>query len=157
AGILAPAMTPPALITRLNAAEVAALDDPQLRSKLQQAGVTPSPGSAEDFGRYLRAEIARWGKLIREEGIKGEELFHAPFVGTGIAPQGRQRLTSGTIQDWRSRLFQLGVDAPHLSHRPGHDSAGAEHADGKLEQRRNHKGRHGRFSFRYDVLINRSE
>jgi tripartite-type tricarboxylate transporter receptor subunit TctC len=72
AGILAPAMTPPALIARLNVAEVAALNDPQLRSKLQQAGVTPSPGSAEDFGRYLRAEIARWGRLIREKGIKGE-------------------------------------------------------------------------------------
>ena len=72
AGILAPAMTPPALIAKLNAAEVAALNDPQLRSKLQQAGVTPSPGSADDFGRYLRAEIARWGRLIREKGIKGE-------------------------------------------------------------------------------------
>src|SRR5262249_12144923 len=72
AGILAPAMTPPALIAKLNAAEVAALNDPQLCSKLQQAGVTPSPGSADDFGRYLRAEIARWGRLIREKGIKGE-------------------------------------------------------------------------------------
>jgi tripartite-type tricarboxylate transporter receptor subunit TctC len=72
AGILAPAMTPPAVIARLNAAEVAALNDAEVRSKLQQAGVTPSPGSAEDFGRYLRAEIARWGKLIRAKGIKGE-------------------------------------------------------------------------------------
>ena len=72
AGILAPATTPPALIAKLNAAEVAALEDPEVRGKLQQAGVTPSPGSAEDFGRYLREEIARWGRLIREKGIKGE-------------------------------------------------------------------------------------
>jgi tripartite-type tricarboxylate transporter receptor subunit TctC len=72
AGILAPAMTPPAVIARLNAAEVDALNDAEVRSKLQQAGVTPSPGSAEDFGRYLRAEIARWDKLIRAKGIKGE-------------------------------------------------------------------------------------
>jgi tripartite-type tricarboxylate transporter receptor subunit TctC len=72
AGILAPAMTPPAVIARLNAAEVAALNDAEVRRKLQQAGVTPSPGSAEDFGRYLRAEIARWGNLVRAKGIKGE-------------------------------------------------------------------------------------
>jgi tripartite-type tricarboxylate transporter receptor subunit TctC len=72
AGILAPAMTPPAVIAKLSAAEVAALNDAEVRSKLQQAGVTPSPGSAEDFARYLRDEIARWGKLIRAKGIKGE-------------------------------------------------------------------------------------
>jgi tripartite-type tricarboxylate transporter receptor subunit TctC len=34
--------------------------------------VTPSPSSPEEFARYLRDEIARWGKLIREKGIKGE-------------------------------------------------------------------------------------
>jgi tripartite-type tricarboxylate transporter receptor subunit TctC len=56
----------------VNAAFNAALNDPQLRGKLRQAGVTPSPSSAEEFARYLRDEIARWGKLIREKGIKGE-------------------------------------------------------------------------------------
>jgi len=71
-GTLAPALTPPAVIAKLNAAQVAALNDPQLQAKLRQAGVTPSPGSAEDFGRYLRQEMSRWRKLIEEKGIKGE-------------------------------------------------------------------------------------
>jgi tripartite-type tricarboxylate transporter receptor subunit TctC len=72
AGVLAPALAPPAVIAKLNAALVAALNDPEVRGKLRQAGVTPSPGSADEFARYLRQEIARWGKLIREKGIKGE-------------------------------------------------------------------------------------
>jgi tripartite-type tricarboxylate transporter receptor subunit TctC len=72
AGLLAPALTPPAVIAKLNGALNAALNDPDVRGKLTQTGVTPSPGSPEEFARYLREEIARWGKLIREKGIKGE-------------------------------------------------------------------------------------
>ena len=72
AGVLAPARTPPAVIARLNAALVAALDDPDIRGKLKQSGVTPSPSSPAEFGRYLSDEIARYGQLIREKGIKAE-------------------------------------------------------------------------------------
>jgi tripartite-type tricarboxylate transporter receptor subunit TctC len=72
AGILAPARTPPAAVTRLNGAVRAALTDPDIRGKLAQAGVTPSPSSPEEFDRYLKDEIARWGRLIREKGIKGD-------------------------------------------------------------------------------------
>ncbi len=69
AGVLAPAKTPPAVIAKLNTALVAALRDPELRAKFKQSGVTPSPGSPDQFGRYLRDEIARYTKLIREKGI----------------------------------------------------------------------------------------
>ena len=72
AGILAPALTPPAVITKLNAALNAALDDADVRGKLAQAGVMPSPGTPEEFARDLAQEIARWGQLIRAKGIKGE-------------------------------------------------------------------------------------
>ena len=72
AGVLAPARTAPAAIAKLNGALQAALADPDIRAKLSQAGVTPSPSSPEEFGSYLREEIARWGRLIREKGIKGE-------------------------------------------------------------------------------------
>jgi tripartite-type tricarboxylate transporter receptor subunit TctC len=72
AGILAPALTPPAVITKLNAALNAALNDADVRGKLAQAGVTPSPGTPEEFARDLAREIARWGQLIRAKGIKGE-------------------------------------------------------------------------------------
>jgi tripartite-type tricarboxylate transporter receptor subunit TctC len=72
AGILAPAHTPPPAVTRLNAALNAALDDSDIRGKLAQVGVTPSPGTPEGFTRHLQDEIIRWGKLIRDKGIKGE-------------------------------------------------------------------------------------
>jgi tripartite-type tricarboxylate transporter receptor subunit TctC len=72
AGILAPALTPPSEITKLNGALNAALADPEIRSKLQHAGVTPSPSSSAEFATYLQNEITRWGNVIREKGIKGE-------------------------------------------------------------------------------------
>ena len=72
AGILAPALTPPSEITKLNGALNAALADPEIRSKLQYAGVTPSPSSPAEFATYLQNEITRWGNVIREKGIKGE-------------------------------------------------------------------------------------
>jgi tripartite-type tricarboxylate transporter receptor subunit TctC len=60
------------VITKLNAALNAALNDADVRGKLAQAGVTPSPGTPEEFARDLAREIARWGQLIRAKGIKGE-------------------------------------------------------------------------------------
>jgi tripartite-type tricarboxylate transporter receptor subunit TctC len=72
AGVLAPAGTPAPVIAKLNAALVAALNDPELRSRLHNAGVTPAPSTPEQFEKYLREENARWGKVIRDKGIKNE-------------------------------------------------------------------------------------
>jgi len=72
AGVLAPAATPPPVIAKLNAALVAALNDPELRTRLRNAGTTPAPSTPDEFENYLREENARWGKIIREKGIKGE-------------------------------------------------------------------------------------
>jgi tripartite-type tricarboxylate transporter receptor subunit TctC len=72
AGILAPALTPATMIATLNAVLNAALSDPGTRSTLAQTGVIPSPGSPAEFAAYLRDEIARWGKVIRDKGIKAE-------------------------------------------------------------------------------------
>ena len=72
AGVLAPAGTPAPVIAKFNAALVTALNEPDLRSRLHNAGVTPAPSTPEQFEKYLREENARWGKIIREKGIKGE-------------------------------------------------------------------------------------
>jgi tripartite-type tricarboxylate transporter receptor subunit TctC len=72
AGTLAPARTPPAVIARLSAGFTTVLNDPEVRDRLQQAGVTPAPSSPEEFRRYLNEEIARWGRLIREKAIKAD-------------------------------------------------------------------------------------
>ena len=72
AGILAPAGTPAPAIAKLNAALVGALDDPAVRERLHNAGTAPAPSSPDEFSAYLREELARWSKLIKEKGIKPE-------------------------------------------------------------------------------------
>src|SRR5262245_13119129 len=72
AGTLAPAATPPTVIAKLNAAFNGALTNVDVSRKLAQAGVTPSPSTPGEFAHYLAQEIARWSRLIRDKGIKGE-------------------------------------------------------------------------------------
>lgn len=70
--ILAPAGTPQPAIVKFNAALVEALNDPDLRARLKAAGTEPAPSTPEEFEKYLREEIARWGKVIRDKGIKAD-------------------------------------------------------------------------------------
>jgi tripartite-type tricarboxylate transporter receptor subunit TctC len=70
--VLAPAGTPAPIVLKLNAALVGAVNDPDVRTRLRNAGTSPAPSTPEEFDTYLRAEIARWGKVIRDKGITGE-------------------------------------------------------------------------------------
>jgi tripartite-type tricarboxylate transporter receptor subunit TctC len=69
-GLLAPAKTPGAIIAKLNAAVVAALNDAGVRAKLIQSGALPSPTTPAEFGQLLKDELARWGRVVRAKGIK---------------------------------------------------------------------------------------
>src|SRR5581483_7620134 len=69
-GLLAPAKTPPAVVAQLNAAFVAAINDPVVKLKLIESGAVPVADTPQQFGQFLKEEIARWGKLVREKGIK---------------------------------------------------------------------------------------
>jgi tripartite-type tricarboxylate transporter receptor subunit TctC len=69
-GLLAPAKTPAAVIAKLNQAVDAALNDPQTRDKLVQSGATPVGGTPEAFGTFMKAEYEKWGRVVRERGIK---------------------------------------------------------------------------------------
>ncbi len=71
-GVLAPAKTPHATIVRLNRIFVAAVTDHDVRRRLVDNGVTVSPSSPEEFARLIASETARWGKVIRDKGIKPE-------------------------------------------------------------------------------------
>jgi len=71
-GLLAPAKTPPAVVAKLHDAVVAALNAPDIREKLLQAGAVPAPMSSAEFGKLLSDEHARWGRVVREKGIKEE-------------------------------------------------------------------------------------
>ena len=72
-GLLAPAKTPAAVIAKLDQAVNAALNDPQTRDKLVQSGATPAGGTPESFGTFMKAEYEKWGRVVRERGIKETE------------------------------------------------------------------------------------
>jgi tripartite-type tricarboxylate transporter receptor subunit TctC len=71
-GLLAPARTPPDVIAQFNAAVTAALKDPEVHSKLMKSGATPAATTPAEFGALLKGELARWGRVVREKGIKPE-------------------------------------------------------------------------------------
>lgn len=69
-GLLAPAGTPRDLIMHVNAAVNKALQMPAVHARLIDAGSTPLGGPPEDYGRVIRSEMDKWGKIIRASGIR---------------------------------------------------------------------------------------
>ena len=70
--LLAPAGTPRPIVERLHAESVKAITTPDVQSRLRAMGGEPSASTRERTAEFLRAEYARWGKVIREAGIKAE-------------------------------------------------------------------------------------
>jgi tripartite-type tricarboxylate transporter receptor subunit TctC len=68
--LLVPAKTAPAPIKRLNDAVNAALQDPDVRSKIVKSGAVPVGGTPDALGKFLRAEYDKWGRVVRDHGIK---------------------------------------------------------------------------------------
>lgn len=69
-GIVAAARTPRAIIERLNAEFTRALEAADVKQALLRQGLEPAPGTPEAFGKYMRAEYEKWGKLVREARIQ---------------------------------------------------------------------------------------
>lgn len=71
-GISAPAGTPKEIITRLNAEISKILRTQEARDWFAEQGGEPVLETPEEFAAYIKTEYSRWGKLIREAGIKAE-------------------------------------------------------------------------------------
>jgi len=71
-GLLAPAGTPRAIITRLNAETARALNTPDLKSAIAAGGSELMSGTPEQFADYIRTEIARIGRIAKTAGIRAE-------------------------------------------------------------------------------------
>jgi tripartite-type tricarboxylate transporter receptor subunit TctC len=69
-GIFAPAGTPKALTTRINTVLNEALRAPELVKMLQAQGADAVGGSAEEFERVVRADYAKWGRVVKESGAR---------------------------------------------------------------------------------------
>ncbi len=71
-GVFAAARTPAAIVKRLNAEILSSMKEPETRERLLAQGAEPLPGTPDDLRTYLAGEIEKWGKVIREAGIKAE-------------------------------------------------------------------------------------
>ena len=71
-GFLAPPRTPPAVAEALNAAFDEALRRPEVRERMQGAGVVPLGGGTARMAEQVRSETQRWGEVIRANGIRAE-------------------------------------------------------------------------------------
>jgi tripartite-type tricarboxylate transporter receptor subunit TctC len=67
-GLMVAARTPPAIQSLLHAAATEALRDPELVSAYAQQGALATPGSPEEFRRFIVAETAKWGEIGRRAG-----------------------------------------------------------------------------------------
>ena len=71
-GLLGPAATPRAIVTRLNAETIKALNTPDMKSAIAAQGAELMAGTPEQFSDHIKSEIARIGKIARTAGIKAE-------------------------------------------------------------------------------------
>jgi len=71
-GLMAPRGTPKAIVERLHATTVKAVNSPDVRQQLLNVGADPAPNSPDEFGQFLRREYERYGRLIKEAGLKVE-------------------------------------------------------------------------------------
>ena len=72
-GVLVPAGTSKEIVSKLNAEINKALSSPDVQKSLVADGSEPRGGSAEEFSKFIVDETARWGKLIKDAGIKGSD------------------------------------------------------------------------------------
>jgi tripartite-type tricarboxylate transporter receptor subunit TctC len=71
-GILAPAGTPSDAVNKLNGAINAALKLDDVRARLVSAGIEIQGGTPAEFGAVIKAEIDKWGRIVKEAGIQPE-------------------------------------------------------------------------------------
>lgn len=71
-GVLAPRATPPELIAALNGHFRNALQGPEMAERFGRVGAEIVAGSPEEFGRYLRAELVKWARVVKEAGLKAD-------------------------------------------------------------------------------------
>ena len=71
-GVLAPAGTPRPIVMRLNTELGRVMHAPELRERLATIATDPVTGTPEEFADLIRLEITKWGKVVREAGLKAD-------------------------------------------------------------------------------------
>ena len=71
-GAVAPAGTPAAIIDRLNGALAKILAEPDIKARFDAQSAEIVASTPEEFGEFIKSESAKWGKIIRDKGIRAE-------------------------------------------------------------------------------------
>jgi len=71
-GFLAPAGTPKAIVQKLNLEINAALKLPDVKAKLETAGIDIQGGTTQEYATLIKSDLAKWSKVIKEAGIVPE-------------------------------------------------------------------------------------
>jgi len=71
-GIVAPAHTPPAIVSELNRELRKIIDDPNIKSKLGNVGFEAFSSSRAEFGDFIQVQLGKWGKMVKDAGIQPE-------------------------------------------------------------------------------------
>ena len=71
-GLFVPAKTPPDVVMKIHAEVVKILNSPQLKARLGPQGIELVTNSPAEFARFIREDNAKWGKLIKDAGIKAD-------------------------------------------------------------------------------------
>lgn len=71
-GVLAPAGTPKEIVARLNAELAKVLEMPDIKVRFKDLGVEAGGGTPEQFGEYIKKEIVKWAKVVKESGAKAD-------------------------------------------------------------------------------------
>ena len=69
-GFAAPAGTPPEIVSKLNTEVLRVLAAPDFRSRITLEAVSPIGSTPEEFGSFMKSEIVRWAKVVRDSGAK---------------------------------------------------------------------------------------
>ena len=69
---IAPAGVPQDIVNKVNADIGRILAMPDVKERLEADGWTPRAMTPDEFGRYIRAEMTKWGKVVRESGARAD-------------------------------------------------------------------------------------
>jgi len=71
-GLLTNAGTPRPVVDKLNAAVLKILSNPDVSQQLRNQGADPMPMTPEQYDKYIRSEVVKLGKVVRDSGAKAE-------------------------------------------------------------------------------------